>query len=128
MPRPLFSALQYVEDTSACLVIIIAKKYSEYGIGNSLTEAKTPFKGVVPSAIGSVPASMEDKKFSRCTKRKLQLELINADCQLQWLAEQHHDSAFTIQSIQDKLGRIFHLSEGLDIDQFCSTNPFATEA
>lgn len=113
MLSPLFCLRQYVE-ASALQDIYIAEKSYPHGFYRLLS--------IVPLTLEAVRAPMEQ---SRCTKRKLQLELINADSQLQWLAEQHPESAFTIQQLQDKMARIFHLSEGLDVDEFCR-NPFQT--
>lgn len=93
MLPPLFGLRQYRE-SSACLVIYIAKKSSEYGIEKPITEAKKP---VVPSSSKSLPSSMEKSK--PCIKQKIQLEIINADSQLQTLLRRHPESSITIEHL-----------------------------
>jgi hypothetical protein len=70
---------------------------------------------------------MAEKSNSRCTKQKLQLEVINMDSQLQTLLHRHPESRTTIQHLQDRLGVMFHLIGGVDIERFCS-NEFAEGA
>jgi len=56
-------------------------------------------------------------------KQKLQLEIIMIDEYLEQLGDKYPESRPTIDHLRDVLGRIMHLTEGVDVRELCE-GPF----
>jgi hypothetical protein len=54
-------------------------------------------------------------------KQKLQIEIINADAYLEHFTTHYPQSRPVVDHLRDALGQIMHLSEGVDVTEFCQS-------